>query len=482
MLVTETILVLVAYIFLGITILYLLLDNRDAATTLAWLLVFVLFPFGGLVLYFIFGRGMRRKIKKRLLRQNLEDRLLPTYELLVKRQTQETQAIIEACGSPERQKLMRLLFKNSDSILTRKNDIHVYFNGEEKFAQLLEDIKNARSYIHMEYFIWKDDRFTAKVVEALSAKAAAGVEVRILYDGMGQYLRPRYLKKLRARGIRIYPYYTFSVPFKVHTLNYRNHRKVVVIDGRYGYVGGMNMAEEYITGGKRFPHWRDTHIRIKGAAVAVLAGVFSVAWANTTKETITIPPFIPAQKEGSQYVPVQITTSGPDSEWESIKQLYFLLITSAEKTVYIQTPYFIPDTTIVMALKTAALSGIDVRVMLTDHFDKRLPYWVAQTFFQDLLNAGVRFFYYTKGFLHAKTIVIDSDICSIGTANVDIRSFDLNYEINALIHNTAISQRLFDQFMRDLEDSREYTIHDYEAIPRIKKLRNSLFRLFSPLL
>lgn len=478
----HTMLIILVYVYLAVTILYLLLDNRDTSTTLAWLLVFILFPFIGLGIYFIFGRGMRKQTKAMLAKQNLENRLLSTAEKLIKKQEHAMLSLCEKCVSPAKQKLMKLLYKNSDSILTKQNDIDIFVNGEQKFDRLLADLEDADTYIHMEYFIWKDDPLAERVIRVLEDKVAQGISVRILYDVVGNYLSRSYLQRLRSLGIHIYPYYNFLSPLKIHTLNYRNHRKIVIIDGKVGYVGGMNMAEEYITGGTRFPSWRDTHMRIEGEAVAVLQGVFSVSWFNTTQEKIDEDnvPILHHQFFGE--IPIQITTSGPDSEWESIKQLYFLLISCAEKTIYIHTPYFVPDATIVMALETAALSGIDVRIMLTGFRDKQLPYWAAMTYLKDLLKAGVKFYYYTKGFMHAKTVVVDAEICSIGTANLDIRSLQLNYEINALIYDEKTAQDVYKQFLTDIKDAQEYTLQDYYKVSKVKQLRNSLVRLFSPLL
>jgi cardiolipin synthase len=283
-------------------------------------------------------------------------------------------------------------------------------------------------------------------------------------------------------GIKIYPYFNFSSPLRIHTLNYRNHRKIVVIDGITGYLGGMNMGEEYIDGGRRFPHWRDTHLRIQGEAVAILQEVFKVSWFNTTREELAMEINTAFETMEGEPVHIQITTSGPDSAWESIQQLYFLLISSAEHSIYIHTPYFIPDASIVMALKTAALGGIDVRIILTGLLDKRLPYWAALTFIGDLLSAGVRFFYYTRGFMHAKTIVVDDKCCSVGTANMDIRSFQLNYEINALMYDESLAGKIVAMFHHDLEFCREFTRVDYDRLSRPSQLRNSLARLFAPLL
>lgn len=317
---------------------------------------------------------------------------------------------------------------------------------------------------------------------SIETQSRPGVSVRILYDSVGNYLSKRYLKRLRRDGIQVYAYYNYLSPFKLHTLNYRNHRKMVIVDGNTGYIGGMNMGEENINGGKRFPSWRDTHMRVQGQSVTVLEEIFAVSWLNTTSEVLDFIDPVPLSAGKPGLLPIQITTSGPDSEWESIKQLYFLLISSAEETIFIHTPYFIPDSSIGLSLKTAALSGVDVRIMLTGLPDKHLPYWAVMTFLQDLLAAGVRIFHYTKGFMHAKTIVVDSNACSVGTANMDIRSFQLNYEINALIYDENISRAIEEIFYRDMESSKEFTMEDYNRIHTVKHLRNSLARLFAPLL
>ena len=478
----NTIFVAALYGYIFVVIVYLLLENRETATTFSWLLIFIFLPFAGIVFYLLFGRGLRRKTKKSFIQQDLANRLSYTHDQLIEQQKKEVKILHHRYVSSGNRKLIQLLYRNSDSILTRLNSVRVFFSGKEKFDVLIDDLKKATRYIHMEYFIWNSDTLTVRVVNVLKERAASGVQVRILYDAVGNYLSGRYLKKLRKAGIQIYPYYNFLSPLKPHTLNYRNHRKMIIIDDTTGYLGGMNMGEEYITGGKRFPAWRDTHIRIQGESVAVLQGIFSVSWTNTTKETLDMKPVIPVQYPDLINTHIQVTTSGPDSQWESIKQLYFLLISSAEHSIFIQTPYFIPDASIVMALKTAALSGIDVRIMLTGWVDKRLPYWAAYTYMKDLLEAGVRFFYYTGGFMHAKTIVVDSQTCSVGTANMDIRSFTLNYEINVLIYDAGVATILETQFMVDLASSREFTRESYDRLPRLKRLRNSLARLFAPLL
>ena len=246
----SSLLIFIVYVYISITIFYLLLDNRETATTLSWLLVFIFFPIGGIVIYFLVGRGMRKKVGQTLVRQNLENRMQDIHQTILEQQQLDMSWIAEKYSLFEHKKLMKLLYRNSDSILTRNTDIQIFFEGRDKFNVLLDDLSSANSHIYMEYFIWKSDALSARVVEVLKQKIAQGVDVRILYDSIGNYLSKRYQKKLRRLGIKIYPYYNFQSPFKIHTLNYRNHRKIVVIDGTIGYIGGMNMGNEYIDGGE----------------------------------------------------------------------------------------------------------------------------------------------------------------------------------------------------------------------------------------
>ncbi len=472
------------YIYLVITVVLLLLDNREPSSTLAWVFVFLLFPIVGVLIYIFVGRNWRRTNRKtKLSQQFVEKQLAEILSPLVNRQEIEIRKLSEHQTLCKKKKLFHLLAESSNSILTTTNDITVLQDGHEKFERLKADLREARQFIHLEYFIWRNDQLTEEIKDILIERARQGVEVRILYDAIGSiFLKKAYIESLRREGIHIYPYFNFLSLFKIHTLNYRNHRKIVVVDGKVGYNGGMNMGQEYVDGGKRFDMWRDSHLRIEGESVAVLQGVFTTSWFNTTEENLFDPKYFPRVMHTDDGVPVQITTSGPDSQWPSIKHLYFTLISQAENTVYIQSPYFVPDPSVHMALKMAALSGLDVRVIIAGVPDKRLPYWSAYTYFKDLLKAGVRIFHYQKGFMHAKTIMIDSEICSVGTANMDVRSFHLNYEINTLIYDDQLTKSLENDFMTDLKDSREFTLRDYGRLNEAVKLRNSLARLLAPLL
>jgi len=333
----------------------------------------------------------------------------------------------------------------------------------------------------MEYFIWRSDKLGNEIKEILIEKVKQGVEVRILCDAVGSLLISKnYVKELRKNGIQFHNSRNLTAFFRLSTLNYRNHRKIVAIDGEIGYTGGMNLGQEYIDGGKRFKIWRDTHLRIEGPEASHLQAIFAMSWYTTTNEKLFSQKYYNIVNRGN--VATQITTSGPDSKWNSIKQLYLSLIATSKKYVWIQSPYFVPDLSISDALKNAALSGIDVRIMVTGVPDKKIPYWAAFTFFEELLEAGVKVYHYKKGFFHAKTINTDGELCSIGTANMDIRSFNLNYELNTLIYDERIAKKLEKDFLHDLKSCKEFTAKKYEELPKLVKARNSISRLFAPLL
>jgi len=472
------------YGYLVVTIIFLLLDNKESTSTIAWLFILILFPVIGLIFYFMLGRNFRYRSKNKALHhQFLESRVIKQLAPIISDQEKEMDHLKQKARYSYKHKLLHLLFNNSDSVLTSRNNITLLSTGRQKFSSLIKDLENAKQFIHMEYFIWRNDKLTQQIQRILIRKAKEGVQIRILYDALGcVFLNKFYIRRMRKFGIQMFPYFNFLSPFSIHTLNYRNHRKIVIIDGQIAYTGGMNMGKEYVDGGKKFPSWVDLHMRVEGESVPILQGVFATSWYNTTKEDLFKPLYFPKPNQTSRRIPMQITTSGPDSEWESIKQLFFALITSAEKRVYVQSPYFIPDLSIYTALKTAALSGLDVRIMLTGKPDKRTPYWAAFTYLKELLQAGVKVYHYDKGFMHAKSIMIDGELCSIGTANMDVRSFHLNYEQNTLIYDRATTKEVEALFFTHLERCKQMTVQSYNKLTVFSRLRNSVARLFAPLL
>jgi cardiolipin synthase A/B len=462
---------------------FLISENRRPQATLAWILIFVLAPVIGGSIYIFFGRDTKAFSKQsKLLRQDLDVSAGPLLSPLLSRQDIEIARLeYESLGY---RKLMMLVRRNSRSALTKHNRVEIQQDAAKFYPNMVKDIKAAQHSIHLQYFVWAADTFTECLKEVLSAKARAGVEVRLLYDPVGSQAQvgSAYVKKMLAAGIRIAP---TSPPYRLHTISYRNHRKITVIDGAIGYTGGMNIGKEHLDGGEGFNSWRDTQVRIAGEGAAVLQAVFMVDWYNAVRENLFAAAYFPAAAteliDGD--VPVQILTSGPDSHWAAIRQLYSFMIVSAKKHVFIQSPYFVPDATIAEALMTAAFSGVDVRVMLSARpSGNRVPGWAGNTFMAEVVDAGVRVFLYEKGYLHAKTISIDSEVCSIGSANIDIRSFSINYELNAVLYSRELARELEKDFERDLIHCTEFSPKEYKKRSAAVRFRDSVARVFSPLL
>ncbi|MDF2457838.1 MAG: cls [Nitrospira sp.] len=462
---------------------FLILENRRPQATLAWMLVFIFAPGIGLLIYILFGRDHKAFSKQgNLLPQDLEANALPILSPVLSRQDEEITRL--EAESASRRKLMRLVRRNSHSALTKRNHVEIQQDAAEFYPSLMKDMRAARHSIHLQYFIWGADAFTDTLKEILSAKAKAGVEIRLLYDPIGSqaHVGRAYVRDMLAAGIRMAP---TSPLYRLHTISYRNHRKITVIDGAIGYTGGMNIGQEHIDGGPGFHFWRDTQLRIIGEGAALLQAVFMVDWYNAVKENLFSEAYFPkeATESSEDGVPVQILTSGPDSQWAAIRQLYSSMTVSAQQHVYVQSPFFIPDATIAEALKSAALSGVDVKVMLSARpSGNKLPDWAGNTYIADVVAAGVRVFLYERGYLHAKTISIDSEICSIGSANIDIRSFSINYELNAVLYSRQLAKELETDFERDLAHCTEFDLAAYQKRNAALRFRDSLARLLSPLL
>ena len=471
------------FLYALVTGVFLLTENRRPQATLAWMLVLFFAPGIGLLIYLLFGRGNKAFSKRRkLLMQDLEANARPLLSPILSRQDGRL-ARLET-ESVSRRKLARLVRRNSLSVLSTRNRVEIQQDAAKFYPSLIKDMKAAQHSIHLQYFIWAVDPFTESLKQILIEKARAGVEVRLLYDPIGSqaHVGRRYVKEMRAAGIRMAP---TSPPYALHTIGYRNHRKITVIDGMIGYTGGMNIGQEQLDGGKGFDSWRDTQVRLVGESAAVLQAVFMVDWYNAVRENLFYAKYFPpGVKEPSEHdVPVQILTSGPDSQWAAIRQLYALMIVSPQRHVYLQSPFFIPDAPLAAALRAAALSGVDVKVMVSARpSGNRLPDWAGNTYIEEIVTAGVRVFLYEKGYLHAKTISIDSEICSIGSANIDIRSFSINYELNAVFYSEQIARELERDFERDLAYCTEFDPKAYRKRGAASRFRDSVARVLSPLL
>lgn len=462
---------------------YIVLENRRPQATLAWMLVFIFLPVLGVVIYILFGRTPKAFSRQgELLKQHLEADKNPVLEKIRARQDAES-AEIEA-EHPAAGRIMTLIRRNSPSALRRRNRVEILQNASSFYPRMMDDLKAARRSIHLQYFIWSADEVGEQLKDILAERAKAGVAVRLLYDPIGSraHLTKAYLRELAAAGIQVAP----TTPlYQLHTISYRNHRKITLIDGAVGYIGGMNIGLEHLTGGEGFTFWRDTQVRLEGEAATLLQTVFMVDWYNAVREDLFALDYFPAEAiapvQGD--VPLQIVTSGPDSRWAAIRQLYFALIVTAQRHVWLQSPFFILDATVAEALTAAALAGVDVKVMLSARpSGNPVPDWAGNTFIRDVIQAGVRVYQYRKGYLHAKTISIDGELCSIGSANIDIRSFSINYEINAVLYSRDLARRLEQDFERDLADCTLFDPEEYRRRSILLRARDSFARLLSPLL
>ncbi|EDL64193.1 cardiolipin synthase [Bacillus sp. SG-1] len=458
------------------------LERRDAGATWAWLMVLLFIPVLGFVLYLIFGQNLTRK---RLFQW--DDIKKIGIEELISRQVKEIKdehfAFRDSTISTNKE-LIYMHLMNNEAVLTQDNDITVFTHGEDKFDALINDIESAKNHIHFQYYILRRDALGKRILSALAAKAEQGVKVRVLYDEMGsRTLNKSFFRELIKAGGEVEVFFPSRIPYINPRLNYRNHRKLVIIDGVVGYVGGFNVGDEYLGLNPKFGYWRDTHLRLEGSAVLAMQTRFILDWnqASASRNIHLEHRYFPeANFKGN--AGVQIVTSGPDSEWEQIKNGYIKMISSAKESIYIQTPYFIPDASLLDALRIAALSGIDVRIMIPNKPDHMFVYWATYSYIGEMLKAGARIYIYDNGFIHAKTIVVDNETSSVGTANIDVRSFRLNFEVNAFIYDIELSQELGSIFHDDIQLSRELTMEEYLKRPLWIRFKESISRLLSPIL
>jgi cardiolipin synthase len=461
---------------------YIISENRSPQSTLAWLLALIALPLIGLIIYIFLGRGSHMFSKEdELAKEEMGSDLLQDLGELIGRRQEYTERIATERPDSYYKKLLNLVEQNSSSALTGYNDLEILQDATTKYPRLLEDIKAAQSSIHLNYYIWTEDKFTLQVKEALIERSQAGVEVRCLYDASGGAMSKQYLQDLKEAGVEIHPYMEFRSLSALHTANYRSHRKIAIIDGKIGYVGGLNLDVEQIEP-PAFDRWRDTHVRIVGEAAWALQGSFIISWFNTTRQKVTGKQYFPPV-ETTNFLPVQITQSGPDSQWTAVRQLYFLMIMSAEDKLYMQSPFFIPDESILEALKAAALAGVDVQLMFTPRGSTyQIPYRAAHTYYKEVVEAGAKVYLYEAGYFHPKTLNVDNKVISIGTANMDIRSFSLDYETCAVIYDEDKAKELEAQFLEDKTNCKEWTLEEYASYSTWHRFVDSVYRLTSPVL
>ncbi|RDY23231.1 cardiolipin synthase [Romboutsia maritimum] len=484
---------IISYLAGAVVSMTILLENRDPSKTMTWLLIFLLLPGIGLIFYAIFGRNLRKRkiFRTQKLANNIREEKffynLEEIEELVRLEQQtidDNRLLHDNEVDNAKKRVIRLLLNTGKFPFTTNNNVDIFIDGNEKFDRLIEDIKNAKEHIHLEYFIIKDSNIGRKIQKLLIQKADEGVQIRIIYDDVGCWrfwFKREFFKEMKYHGIQIEAFLPAKFPIIGGKINYRNHRKIAVIDGKIGYTGGINIGDEYLGKNKKFGYWRDTHIRIEGTSVYMLQMVFLIDWYYTTKEVILTKKYFPKINKIGESI-IQVVASGPDSDWESIHYAYFSAICQAKKSVYIETPYFIPDESILRALKSAALSGVDVRIIFPKIADHKIVNTASYSYFGDILRSGGRVFLYEKGFIHSKVVIIDDIISSTGSANMDLRSFMLNFEINAFIYDKKVIEIMKKDFFEDMKNSKEINRDEFESRKIIKKAKESIARLFSPIL
>lgn len=469
------------YLLVFVLAIGVITDNRNPAKTLAYMLALILMPIVGLVVYVMFGQNLRKHnlfSRKRISRnpriKAWEDGHRKKFEAHVKGMTDVLH---------EKTKVATLLKQTDDAILTSKNELEVLNECEEIFKRLFEDIRAAKHHLHLEFYIIEDDIIGNELKQLLVKKAQEGIEVRVCVDDVGSRKLPlRYYRQLQKAGVEIYSCLPVFFPYLTGKANFRNHRKIVVIDGRVAYLGGINIADRYTNRRPNVRYWRDTQLRMVGDAVLEVQKHFAQMWQFVSKKEIpTNKMYFPSQQVVTDCL-TQVVASGPDTDWPSIMQAMIVAISSAEKYVYITTPYLIPSEEMLVALQIAALSGIDVQIIVPRIGDSALTQAASMSYIRQLLEAGVKILRYEKGFIHAKTLVIDGSICTIGTTNMDNRSFHLNFEINAFVYDAKVAQHVAHQFFEDSRYASPITLAHWAKRTRLKKVRDSFARIFAPLL
>lgn len=457
-------------------------ERRSPQAVWTWLLLLYFIPIVGFILYLIIGQDYHKNkmFKAKEIEGELKYAVRRQEETIYYRQLKMT--------SPALNRFRDLVLYNLEAgqaVLTDNNDIRIYTDGKEKFHALIEEMKRAKKYIHVQYYIIRNDEVWQDIEKVLIEKAHEGVEVRVLFDSMGcRTMHKRDWDRLKREEIRVAEFFPAILGQLQMRVNYRNHRKIVVIDGKVGFVGGFNVGREYIGKDEKFGYWRDTHLCIEGAAVTSLAVRFVLDWNYAAHENLFLEDhlFEIPQYDRHGFDPVQIISSGPDSQTKTIHDNYLHLIHSARNHVYIQTPYFIPDASILDALKIASRSGVDVRIMIPCKPDHPFVYWATYSYIGEMVAAGAKCYVYNNGFLHAKTLSVDGMVACVGTANMDIRSFGLNFEVNATIYSERTVQRLERAFENDMTMSTQVTRKIYEERNLLIRFKEQFSRLLSPLL
>lgn len=471
----NSVLMLILEILYALTIISVVIvvisENRNPIKTLSWVMVLVFLPFVGLIWYLVFGQDFTKKqvITKRM------------YSKLKKRPLDEVGPLEEFAYPQEHASLIRLLKNLDHTPLLGGNDVRFYTHAAEKFEDLLRDIENAKQHIHVEYYVFEGDNIGRKVRDALIRKSLEGIEVRVIYDSFGSRKTPKaFFEEFRKAGIEAEPFLKVALPKITSRLNFRNHRKIIVIDGQIGYVGGINIADRYIDGFK-WGTWRDTHVRIEGKGVQGLQSIFLIDWFFVSQTLITSRKYFPELPVYGS-ISMQTVNSGPFREEREISHGILQAIYDAQKSIFIQTPYFIPPESMIEALQAAAIRGLDVRLIISKKSDVPLVQMASRSFVKEMLESGVKVYMYEKGFLHSKLMVFDDSLTLIGSVNFDSRSFEHNFEVEAFIYDHDVAEKAMDIIVEDQRFSQVVSLREWMRRPMRLRFIESLMRLFAPLL
>ncbi len=462
---------IIFYLALAITVVItLLLHGAKPSKTLAWLLAIFTVPLGGMLLYLLLGRNRRKNKLLKLKKQTFLDLSKPT--------TNQMAALKGAY-----RKLMMLVYENSHFPPTAHNQLSLLKDGESTFKAIFNALGNAKKQIHLQYYIFEEGELANRLLALFEEKITSGVKIRMIYDGIGSFsLSKSYLNKLVAIGVEVYPFLPFKFGRFLSSLNYRNHRKIIVVDGEVAFTGGINISDKYLKGDTALGNWHDMHLRLEGTAASHLDYVFAMDWylvSQTVLKPLLISDSSVIKSNGAL---VQIISGGPDDDFPSLEQAYFTIINNAKDYLYITNPYIIPGQAIMQALQTTARSGVDVRLMVSENADSKIVSWSVRSYYESLLKSGIKIYLFRDGFLHSKIIVSDDAVSTIGTTNLDNRSFEQNYEVNAIVYNQAFAQSLKEDFLKDANLSSMLSYQEYLERPWVEKLKEGFGKVFSPLL
>ncbi len=477
----ETLLFVLIYAISTYVGIKVITQTTKPSKALGYLLLIFFLPGIGLLVYM--GIGENRRINKIYDRKLFRD--LKRYEQVKMRLYKHTEDNIEHHQEEVAQQtgVIKMLLKDTLSPLSLHNEVYVLRNGEEKFPEVIKALKEAKHHIHLEYYIFEDGVIGDEIKSILVEQARAGVEVRFIYDDFGSRdITRRWCRELKKEGIEVFPFY--KIHFFANRLNYRNHRKIIIVDGEVGFIGGINVSDRYDNSIKeKHPlYWRDTHLKIVGSSVSSLQYLFLSDWSFASGKDIEFHECFFPKSTVKNHTLVQIASSGPDSLHPTIMLATTSIIHNARQYLYITTPYFIPNESVYDSLRSAALGGLDVRMIVPFHSDSWLVNKAAAGYYEDLLNCGVKIYRYQKGFIHAKTLVSDDDLAMVGSANMDVRSFELNFETNALVYDSKVAIYLREQFLQDLEDCEMLDLERWSKRGRTLRFSESVARLMSGIL